>query len=90
MFRVAVDVQLFQTLDQSESLDIDEIAKATGVTSELLGKWPYCNIIIQAEKLIPTGVVFYSKNPSVSGITERYRRNPERPIHSQQDYTIFC
>ncbi|RAO66543.1 uncharacterized protein BHQ10_002555 [Talaromyces amestolkiae] len=36
MFRVAVHVQLFQALDKSESLDIDEIAKATGVTSELL------------------------------------------------------
>jgi hypothetical protein len=39
MFRVAVDVQLFQTLDKSESSDVDDIAKTTGVSSELLGKY---------------------------------------------------
>lgn len=39
MFRIAVDVQLFQTLaDKPEPLGVDEIAKATGVSFELLGK----------------------------------------------------
>jgi hypothetical protein len=39
MFRIAVDVQLFQALnDNSESLDVGQGAKVTGMSSDLLGK----------------------------------------------------
>lgn len=47
MFRIAVDVQLFQTLDKPKSSDVDEIAKATGVSSELLGKQSCFSAIIR-------------------------------------------
>lgn len=49
MFRVPVDVQLFQTLDKSKSLDVDEIAKATGVSSELLGEQSCLSAIITVD-----------------------------------------